>query len=270
MNIIINYFYYFLAYSFLGWLMESTIFTIKNKKWTSRGFLTGPICPVYGSGMVVIIYFLTPQLNNPVILFFLGGLIATIIEYFTGYILDVLFKTKWWDYSTNKFNLNGYICALNSFYWCVLSVLMMYVVQPIVQDLLSTINAKYYNNIAYVLFGILLIDTAHTVIGLIGIKTKITKLHSLRNEVVALLKDEKDKIPSFNNLSIHNMINTYKNNPKGALSEDVINKLHDIEQQFNDIKNSQSSKEKSLTASYPHAFVSSIKDRLNNNHKKDN
>ena len=109
-----NILLYFIIYSFLGWCLESVYKTILEKRFVNSGFLYGPLCPIYGFGAVImiLIFGLLPQ--NVFIIFLSSMILLTIWEYIVGVILEKLFKTKYWDYSNVKFNINGRVCLKNS------------------------------------------------------------------------------------------------------------------------------------------------------------
>lgn len=123
----------FLCYSFLGWVCESVYCSIGNKKLINRGFLNGPLCPVYGFGAMAVLLFLRPLRDNIPLLFLSGMLLTSVIEYITGFLLEKLFATKWWDYSGRKFNIHGRVCLRNSLLFGVLSVVAARVIDPIVR-----------------------------------------------------------------------------------------------------------------------------------------
>ena len=100
----------FFIYSIAGWIMESVNISIRNKKITNRGFLVGPYCPIYGWGVVLITILLQKYHEDIVATFFLSILICGTLEYATSYFMEKIFKARWWDYSTRKFNINGRIC----------------------------------------------------------------------------------------------------------------------------------------------------------------
>ena len=107
----------FFTYGFLGWCSEVAFATLKTGGFVNRGFLNGPICPIYGFGMLIVVVCLTP-LNDSWPLLFLGSMaLTTALEFFTGWVLEKLFQTKWWDYSERKFNVKGYICLEFSILW---------------------------------------------------------------------------------------------------------------------------------------------------------
>ena len=113
---IIKIIFYFFLYSFLGWAMESTYLSFGQRRLINTGFLYGPFCPIYGFGAVVLYVLLIRLKGNPILIFIVGFLVLSVWEYFVGFLLEKLFKTKYWDYSENKFNINGRVCLLNSIY----------------------------------------------------------------------------------------------------------------------------------------------------------
>lgn len=105
-----NYIALFFIYSVAGWIMESVNISIRNKKITNRGFLIGPYCPIYGCGVVLITFLLQKYHDDIPVTFFLSILICGNLEYMTSYVMEKIFKARWWDYSSRKFNINGRIC----------------------------------------------------------------------------------------------------------------------------------------------------------------
>ena len=107
-------FLWFLFYSFCGWVYESILVSILERRPVNRGFLNGPLCPIYGAGAVGAVVVLG-QVHNPLVVFLLSMVGASILEYVTSWVMEALFHARWWDYSDYKFNLNGRICLLGAF-----------------------------------------------------------------------------------------------------------------------------------------------------------
>ena len=105
------YFILFLVYSFIGWLWEVVDKIVEEHKFINRGFLIGPYCPIYGVGCILLVVLLSKYTNNFISLFLHSIVICSILEYFTSYFMEKIFHARWWDYSRQKFNLNGRICA---------------------------------------------------------------------------------------------------------------------------------------------------------------
>ena len=110
----------FLVYSFLGWVLETAVGTIKRKRFTNRGFTTGPFCGVYGTAAVLMAAVLQELRENPVFLFLGCAAVATAVEWITGKTLERLNRKKWWDYSEKRWNFDGYICLSYSVLWGIL------------------------------------------------------------------------------------------------------------------------------------------------------
>ena len=104
-----------LAYSFLGWCGEMVYCSIGQRRLCEkRGFLNGPICPIYGHGAIVVLLALDGGCDSPVLTFFLGAVLTSLVEYVTSYAMEKLFHMRWWDYSRYRFHINGRVCLLNS------------------------------------------------------------------------------------------------------------------------------------------------------------
>ena len=148
----------FIIYSFLGWCMEMVVCYIATKEWVNRGFLIGPICPIYGCGCLLIILLLDRYLKDPIVLFVMAMLLCSLLEYFTSYLMEKLFKARWWDYSHKKYNINGRICLDNIFAFGILGLLMMYLVNPFVVKILEYVSLNIINVMAIVIAIIFIID----------------------------------------------------------------------------------------------------------------
>lgn len=184
-------FYNFILYSFFGWIYESSYVSAKNKKAVNRGFLTGPVIPIYGAGATIIYIFLF-SIRNQVFLVFLGGVcLATILEFVTSYVMEKLFHAKWWDYSNFKFNLQGRVCLFVSLFWGLLSVLMTQLIQPLMNRLILSIPRKPAEYIAYVIIILFLADLISTVVSTLKLDQKLTSLHKIREEFMEYLESTK-------------------------------------------------------------------------------
>ena len=139
MTIAFQWVLWFVAYSFMGWVYESIICSIAQKKFINRGFLNGPLCPVYGFGALVCILLLYQRIEDPVALFFMGMLLTCAVEYVTAVLLEKLFQAKWWDYSNRRFNLNGRVCLLGALVFGILSVLLVKIIHPQVAALTAQV-----------------------------------------------------------------------------------------------------------------------------------
>lgn len=153
-----TYFILFILYSFIGWSLEVIISLFKHKKFINRGFLIGPYCPIYGFGGILLLLLLKKYLGDPVALFFISIFIISLLEYFTSYIMEEHFNTRWWDYGTSKFNINGRICLEMLFVFGGLGLLSMYVINPLAIKVLSNINPAIKLVITSIIATIFIID----------------------------------------------------------------------------------------------------------------
>lgn len=123
---------FFFIYSFLGWCTEVAFAGGKEHRFVNRGFLNGPVCPIYGSGVSAVIVLLTPFQNNLIVLYILSVVLVTVLEGLTGWAMDKIFHNKWWDYSNMPLNIGGYVCLLFSLIWGVACVAIMKLIHPLV------------------------------------------------------------------------------------------------------------------------------------------
>lgn len=170
MNEIYYYFLLFLIYSFIGWLIEVIGKLIEKHKFINRGFLIGPICPIYGHGCILMILTLSRYKDNPLTLFIYAIFICSLLEYFTSYFMEKIFKARWWDYSTKRFNLNGRICAETMIPFGILGTLVICVINPIFEYLLNLFNFETIKITAIVLFIIYIVDYTISLIIMFGFK----------------------------------------------------------------------------------------------------
>ena len=139
---ILTFFMIFYIYCFLGWCFESTYVSINSKKWVNRGFMKGPFLPIYGAGAVIILFVTIPAMSNPLLVYILSVISATVLEYFTGIAMEKFFKVRYWDYTKDFLNYKGYICLKSSITWGFMGLLITYIVnEPIARfiDSLSSI-----------------------------------------------------------------------------------------------------------------------------------
>src|SRR5574344_637635 len=152
------YFLLFMFYSFLGWIVEVVCKLIEKHKFINRGFLIGPYCPIYGWSCIFMILTLTKYENDPIILFLMAIVICSILEYFTSYFMELIFKTRWWDYSKKKYNINGRICLETMIPFGISGCIVIYFINPIISRLILFIQPNILNILAITIFIIYFID----------------------------------------------------------------------------------------------------------------
>lgn len=150
--------WFFLVYAFLGWLGETALAAARKGRLINRGFLSAPFSPVYGLASVLFALFLPELREDPIFLFLLGMILATALELATGVFLERIFRQKWWDYSDERWNFQGYICLKYSLIWGVLAVLSLFVFNPLLTRLIALIPRPLGNLLLIILFILLTVD----------------------------------------------------------------------------------------------------------------
>ena len=130
----------FYLFSFFGWIFESAYVSILKRRFVNRGFLRLPLLPLYGTGAVMLLWLTLPFQDHLVLVYLTGVVAATILEYITGWAMEQLFKVKYWDYSNQRFQLNGYICLSSSIAWGFLTLFLTEVIDRPVSRLLLSVS----------------------------------------------------------------------------------------------------------------------------------
>ena len=193
---------YFIIYSFLGWTLESIVRTICEKKIINTGFLIGPFCPIYGFGAIIMILFLNRFENNIILLFFISFVVLSIWEYIVGVLLEKLFKTKYWDYSKNRFNFKGRVCLTNSLAWGVLGVLFIKYIHPFIQHIIGYVDYIYVAIIASIIALILLIDAIISIVKVKNVQTTLRKIEEINEQIKEKLLELKEKNVTNDNIQM--------------------------------------------------------------------
>ena len=173
-------FLWLLFYSFAGWVYESILCSITERKWVNRGFLYGPLCPIYGSGAVLILLTLG-RLSNPVVLFLAGMALCSILEYAVSLLLEGLFHARWWDYSHMRFQLGGRICLLGALVFGGFAVALVLWIHPAVYLVTVKIPDRWIFFSSAALLLAVTADTAVTVSRMLRMNSKLQEIQSALN-----------------------------------------------------------------------------------------
>lgn len=178
----------FFLYSVLGWVWESCYVSLKSRQWVNRGFLHGPWLPIYGSGAIVILLLTLPARGRPALIFLLGMVGATVLEYVTGAVMERLFHMRYWDYSDKPLNVNGHICLPVSIAWGGFSLLLIYLLHPPVEDLVFWLPGAVTEKVCLCLAVLFAADTALSVQKALDLKGLLTSLSATGQHLQALEK----------------------------------------------------------------------------------
>ena len=188
-------FFYF--YCIFGWCFESAYVSLKQLRPVNRGFLKGPWLPLYGSGAILVLWMTLPFQNSPVEVYVVGLVGATVLEYFTGEAMVRLFKVRYWDYSNQPFNLNGYICLSSSITWGFFTILMNQILHPPVEQIVEDMFAIDVHGIVLILVSIIFVaDVITSAKAAFDVAHALEAMEKIRNELeniqvqMALLKKE--------------------------------------------------------------------------------
>ena len=185
--LVCQYFVWFMLYSVIGWVYESIFCSIQQRRLVNRGFLNGPLCPIYGAGAILVL-FLVGSLRNPVLIFLAGALATGVLEYVTSWLLEKLFHARWWDYEDWRFNLHGRVCLAGVTAFGAMSVILIKGIHPLVAALTARMPPGALMTTAGVLLLLLLVDTAVTTMRLLQLNEKLRQVHQ---HVAALVSESR-------------------------------------------------------------------------------
>ena len=208
------WFFFFMIYSFIGYLTEITSCSINNKKLiVNRGFCLGPYLPIYGSSSVIMNIFLAKYSKDIITLFVMSAFVCTLMEYMTSLILEKIFHARWWDYTEKKFNLSGRVCLENSCLFGLGGVFIVSILHPFLDGLVSMIPHNVLIILSIVLFVIFMIDVIITVTTMCQVKIAATKF-TAKDATEEISRKVRNEIIKNKGLMLH-MLNAF---PKIKLS----------------------------------------------------
>lgn len=190
MLLLYDFLWCFFIYGLLGWCTEVAFAAVKSGKFVNRGFLNGPICPVYGVGVGIVVFLLYDYRDRIVLLYVLSTILVTFIEWLTGYLMDKIFYHKWWDYSHMPLNIGGYVCLLFSLVWGVACVFIVKVIHPLIARLVGMIPFTAGVVILCILVGATCADICVTTLRVLKMNHHLDMMERVAEE----LKELSDKL----------------------------------------------------------------------------
>ena len=179
---------FFFIYGFLGWCYESAYVSIKHKQWVNRGFVRGPLLPLYGSGAILLLFVTIPFRENLFLMFVSGAIGATILEYVTGVAMEALFKVRYWDYSKRKFNFQGHICLAATTLWGVFAIVIVKVVHRPIENLVMSLPETMVEIFVMVVTVVFAADFALSFKAAMDIRDVLIKLEEVQREMERMQK----------------------------------------------------------------------------------
>ncbi|MBE5968560.1 MAG: cardiolipin synthase [Lachnospiraceae bacterium] len=176
-------FYIFFLYGIIGWIYESCFVSIRKKSWVNRGFLNGPVLPIYGGGALIIYLVFWNYRAEWLLVFFGGALLATVLEYITSLVMEKIFHMRWWDYTHYRFHLNGRICLEASLLWGTMAILLLNVIQPGINYIILKIPRELGEIAGYVIIPVFLTDIIVTIVYTVKFDQLLAKAQKLRQDM---------------------------------------------------------------------------------------
>ena len=185
---IVQWICFFFIYGFLGWCYESAYVSIKHKQWVNRGFVRGPLLPLYGSGAILLLFVTIPFRENLLLMFVSGAIGATLLEYVTGVAMEALFKVRYWDYSKRKFNFQGHICLAATTLWGVFAIVIVKVVHRPIENLVMSLPETMVEIFVMVVTVVFAADFALSFKAAMDIRDVLIKLEEVQREMERMQK----------------------------------------------------------------------------------
>ena len=185
-----TFLWYFFIYAFLGWCSEVCYAALRTGRFVNRVFLNGPVCPIYGFGVVIVVALLTPVKDRFLLLFVCSVVLTSALEWVTGFVLEKLFHQKWWDYSDIPFNLNGYICPIFSLMWGFACLIIMDMIHPMIAAMVRHVPHTL-GVVLLCLFSVTAtVDLSATVASMVGLNKRLRQI----DEMAARIKQASNEL----------------------------------------------------------------------------
>lgn len=185
-------FFYF--YCMAGWCFESVYVSLRQGRWTNRGFMRGPWLPIYGSGAICVLWSTLPVQGNPLLVYIVGAAAATVLEYFTGVFMVKLFHVRYWDYSYRKIQFQGHICLHSTVAWGFLSLAMVYGIHKPVEQFIFLWNEEWMSIITFLLTVVIVYDFANAFRQAMDLKKLIIQAEKLKIKMEEKWQQHRDEL----------------------------------------------------------------------------
>lgn len=179
---------FFFVYGFLGWCYESTYVSIKHKRWVNRGFMRGPILPLYGSGAILLLFVTIPFRDSLILMFIAGAIGATALEYVTGVAMEALFKVRYWDYTNRRFNFQGHICLAATTLWGVFAIVIVKVIHRPIENMVFALPETVLEAVVMIVSLIAVSDFTLSFKAAWDIRDVLIKLEEVQREMERMQK----------------------------------------------------------------------------------
>ena len=237
---------FFYIYCFFGWIIESTYVSVCTGNWVNRGFMRGPVIPIYGTGAVIVLFAVIPFRTSPILVFIVGTVAASILEFVTGFVMERIYKVRYWDYSDKPFNLCGYICLFNSLCWGVLSILLIYLVHSWVEKGVLFLNDMVLLSIDSGISSLFIVDLFNSSTTAVELKRMLANSQKLKDDIMNInnkmiefntaIANGKEKMDELKQMSLQELYISARDNMSNIASDKDSPELQNLKNKLDLLK----------------------------------
>lgn len=237
---------FFYIYCFFGWIIESIYVSVCTGNWVNRGFIRGPVIPIYGTGAVIVLFAVIPFRTSPILVFIVGTVAASILEFVTGFVMERIYKVRYWDYSDKPFNLCGYICLFNSLCWGVLSILLIYLVHSWVEKGVLFLNDMVLLSIDSGISSLFIVDLFNSSTTAVELKRMLANSQKLKDDLMNIhnkmiefntaIANGKEKMDELKQMSLQELYISARDNMSNIASDKDSPELQNLKNKLDLLK----------------------------------
>ncbi len=237
---------FFYIYCFFGWIIESTYVSVCTGNWVNRGFMRGPVIPIYGTGAVIVLFAVIPFRTSPILVFIVGTVAASILEFVTGFVMERIYNVRYWDYSDKPFNLCGYICLFNSLCWGVLSILLIYLVHSWVEKGVLFLNDMVLLSIDSGISSLFIVDLFNSSTTAVELKRMLANSQKLKDDLMNIhnkmiefntaIANGKEKMDELKQMSLQELYISARDNMSNIASDKDSPELQNLKNKLDLLK----------------------------------
>jgi uncharacterized membrane protein len=237
---------FFYIYCFFGWIIESTYVSVCTGNWVNRGFMRGPVIPIYGTGAIIILFAVIPFRTSPILVFIIGTIAASVLEFVTGFVMERIYKVRYWDYSDKPFNLCGYICLFNSLCWGVLSILLIYLVHSWVEKGVLFLNDMVLLSIDSGISSLFIVDLFNSSTTAVELKKMLANSQKLKDDLMNVhnkmiefntaIANGKEKMDELKKMSLQELYISARDNMSNIATDKDSPELQNLKKKLDSLK----------------------------------
>lgn len=243
---ILQWMLFFYIYCFFGWIIESIYVSVCTGNWVNRGFMRGPVIPIYGTGAIIILFAVIPFRTSPILVFIIGTIAASVLEFVTGFVMERIYKVRYWDYSDKPFNLCGYICLFNSLCWGVLSILLIYLVHSWVEKGVLFLNDMVLLSIDSGISSLFIVDLFNSSTTAVELKKMLANSQKLKDDLMNVhnkmiefntaIANGKEKMDELKKMSLQELYISARDNMSNIATDKDSPELQNLKKKLDSLK----------------------------------